>query len=188
MHLLSVPAGRLAPRTSHLARRIRRCPVIRLLSGMGNLLLDGVGLVLALAALAAYPLLPFSDSTTATQLFLVGMVLILGAFAGHFASRLALPRITGCILIGCLVSPSLPELLRGFELFRGVDLPVLIAKEQAGSLKLINDLAIGLIALMAGAEIRVGWLRARLKAILGITTLELLIVPGVIAGLVLMGG
>lgn len=161
--------------------------MIRLLSGFGNLLLDGFGVVLALAALAAYPLLPFSDSETATRLFLVGIVLILGAFAGHFASRLALPRITGCIFIGCLVSPSLPEMLRGFEWFRGIELPVLIAKEQAGSLKLINDLAVGLIALMAGAEIRVGWLRARLKAILGITTLELLVVPLVIALLVLFG-
>jgi Kef-type K+ transport system membrane component KefB len=162
--------------------------VIRFLSGFGNLLLDGLGLLLALLALAAYPLLPFSGSTTATQLFLVGIVLILGIFAGHFASRLALPRITGCILVGCLVSPSLPEMLRGFELFHGAELPVLIAKEQAGSLKLINDLAIGLIALMAGAEIRVGWLRARLKTILGITTLELLLVPAVITGVVLSGG
>src|ERR1043165_7770305 len=156
-------AGQRRGRAPAAARR--GAGMIRLLSGMGNLLLDGVGLLLALAALAAYPLLPFSDSATATQLFLVGIVLVLGAFAGHFTSRLALPRITGCIFIGCLVSPSLPELLRGFELFRGIDLPVLIAKEQAGSLKLINDLAIGLIALMAGAEIRVGWLRARLKAI-----------------------
>lgn len=156
--------------------------MIRWLSGFGNLMLDGVGLLLALAALAVYPLLPFSDSRVATQLFLVGIVLILGAFAGHFAGRLALPRITGCIFIGCLISPSLPELLPH------LNLPTLIGPEQASSLKLINELAIGLIALMAGAEIRVAWLRARLGAILGITSLEVLIVPAAIAGVILIGG
>ena len=156
--------------------------MIRWLSGFGNLTLDAIGLVLALAALAVYPLLPFSDSTVATQLFLVGIVLILGAFAGHFAGRLALPRITGCILIGCLVSPSLPLLLPDLQL------PTLIAQEQAQSLKLINELAIGMIALMAGAEIRVGWLRARLAAILNITVLEILVVPAAIMGVILIGG
>lgn len=156
--------------------------MIAFLRGIGNGLMDGVGLLLALAALAVYPLLPFSGSVAATQLFMVGIVLILGAFAGHVAGRLALPRITGCIIIGCLVSPSLPQLLPDLHL------PTLIALDQAKSLKLINELAIGLIALMAGAEIRIGWLRARLATILSITTLEILIVPAVIMGVILIGG
>jgi Kef-type K+ transport system membrane component KefB len=156
--------------------------VIRFLQSIGNGLMDGIGLLLALAALVVYPLLPFSTSTAATQLFMVGIVLVLGAFAGHIAGRVALPRITGCIFIGCLVSPSLPLL------FPDLNLPTLIAQEQAKSLKLINELAIGMIALMAGAEIRLGWLRERLAAILAITSLEILLVPAVIAGVILAGG
>lgn len=156
--------------------------MIRWLQGFGNGVMDAIGLLLALGALAVYPLLPFSNSLAATQLFMVGIVLILGAFAGHVAGRLALPRITGCIFIGCLVSPSLPLLLPDLHL------PTLIAQEQAKSLKLINELAIGMIALMAGAEIRLAWLRARLAAILSITTLEILIVPAAIMGVILIGG
>ena len=155
---------------------------MRWLSRFGNGVMDGVGLLLGLTALAVYPLLPFSSSPVATQLFLVGIVLVLGAFAGHISGRFKLPRITGCIFIGCLVSPSLPLL------FPELQLPTLIAPEQATSLKLINELAIGLIALMAGAEIRLAWLRARLAAILAVTFLEVLVVPAVIAGVILAGG
>jgi Kef-type K+ transport system membrane component KefB len=156
--------------------------VIRLLHGLGNGVMDGIGLLLALGALAVYPLLPFSSSVVATQLFLVGVVLILGALAGHVAGWMSLPRITGCILIGGLVSPSLPLLVPDLAL------PVLIAPGQANSLKLINELAIGLIALMAGAEIRLAWLKARLAAILSITSLEILVVPAVVVGVILCGG
>ncbi len=152
------------------------------MSNLGNGLMDGVGLLLGLTALAVYPMLPFSNSAAATQLFLVGIVLVLGAFAGHVAGRFHLPRITGCIFIGCLVSPSLPLLLPEFHL------PTLIAHDQAKSLKLINELAIGMIALMAGAEIRLTWLRARIAAIMSITVLEVLVVPAVIAGVILGGG
>jgi Kef-type K+ transport system membrane component KefB len=155
---------------------------MRRLLALANGLMDAVGLLLGLTALALYPLLPFSTSPVATQLFLVGIVLVLGAFAGHVAGRLALPRITGCIFVGCLVSPSLPQLLPDWHL------PVLIAADQAKSLKLINELAIGLIALMAGAEIRLSWLRARLKAILAITMVEIALVPVAIAAVVLAGG
>jgi Kef-type K+ transport system membrane component KefB len=145
----------------------------------GRALSDIIGLLLALTALVLYPLLPFSTSLVATQLFLVGIVLVLGAFAGHIAERLSLPRITGCIFIGCLVSPSL------VQLFTSLPLPTLIKLEQAQSLKLINELAIGMIALMAGAEIRTSWLRQRLKTILTITSLEVLVVPAVIMGVIL---
>jgi Kef-type K+ transport system membrane component KefB len=145
----------------------------------GKGLTDILGLMMGLIALGLYPLLPFAASPVATQLFLVGMVLVLGAFAGHIAERMHLPRITGCIFIGCLVSPSL------VQLFPAWHLPTLIKTEQAQSLKLINELAIGMIALMAGAEIRTVWLRERLKTILSITTLEILVVPAAIAAVIL---
>ncbi len=150
------------------------------LKGLGSGSLDVIGVLLGILALSIYPLFPESMLPAASQLFLIGIVLILGAFAGHIASRCALPRITGYILIGIVINPTLPAVLPD------LNLPVLIELERTKSLALINDLAIGLIALMAGAEIRLVWLRARLKSILTITLVSTLMIPALIGGFLLI--
>lgn len=154
--------------------------MIRRLLGFGNGLMDTVGLLLGVTALWIYPLLPGSGSPVASVLFLAGIVLILGAFAGHVAKRVSLPRITGCILVGVAINPTLPEI---WPALQGI---VLVDKERMQSLTLINDLAIGLIALMAGAEVRMSWLRARFAAIMAITGVSTLVVPGMVMGFLLL--
>lgn len=154
--------------------------MIRLLRGFGNGTLDLIGLLLGLGMLWVFPYLPGSDSPVALALFLAGIVLILGAFAGHFAQRVSLPRITGCILVGVLINPTLSQIV---PILEGL---MLVDPSHAKGLTLINDLAIGLIALMAGSEIRLTWLRARLAAILAITGVSLLVVPTVVMGFLLL--
>ncbi|MBA3699361.1 MAG: cation:proton antiporter [Planctomycetes bacterium] len=154
--------------------------MIRRLLGFGNGLMDTVGVLLGLTALWIYPHLPGSDSPVATLLFLAGVVLVLGAFAGHVAQQVNLPRITGCILVGVLINPTLPDV---WPLLAGLRL---VDAQQMQGLTLINDLAIGLIALMAGAEVRLSWLRARLAAILAITGVSSLLVPGLLMGALLV--
>lgn len=154
--------------------------MIRMLRGFGNSILDLVGLLLGLSALWVYPHLPGSGSPVALALFLAGIVLILGAFAGHFAQRVSLPRITGCILIGVVINPTLAEIIPWLD---GL---MLVDPSHAKGLTLINDLAIGLIAVMAGSEIRMAWLRARFLAILSITGVSMVMVPGLVMGFLLV--
>jgi Kef-type K+ transport system membrane component KefB len=149
------------------------------LIGFGSGTMDIVGILLGILALSVYPLFPEHMLPAASQLFLIGIVLILGAFAGHLASRFSLPRITGYILIGILINPTLPGIVPDMQL------PVLVEMERTQGLSLINDLAIGLIAMMAGAEIRLLWLRARLRAILSVTLVSTIVTPTIIGGFLL---
>ena len=82
-----------------------------------------------------------------------------------------LPRLTGFIVIGVLVGPYVMGL---------------VSKDQVSQIKLVNDLAIGLIALMAGAEIRLSWLQARLGQICTFVAMKSVTVPVVISGMVLL--
>lgn len=135
-------------------------------------LLDG--LALALAMLAMQWLLPLTatgaDGVAAGFLLLPALVLLAGMFAGHLASAVGLPRLTGFIVIGVLIGPYVLGL---------------VDKEQVQQVKLVNELAIGLIALMAGAEIRLSWLRARLWSIIGVALAKSAAVPTAIIALFL---
>lgn len=80
-------------------------------------------------------------------------LLLLGAWlAGRLAKQIALPMITGYLVFGLLAGPSGPI---------GV-----ITQDQLGYLKLVDDLAIALIALTAGSEIRLQFLRGAIGKIL----------------------
>lgn len=116
----------------------------------------------------------------AAQLVLVGMVLVIGALAGRIAAALGIPRLTGYLLAGVLMSPSLADALH-------VE-PLLVTHEQAKGLGLLNNLAVGIIGLMAGAEIRAGWLRQRLAGIGRIVVAETLLVPVALVAVVLAPG
>ena len=138
-----------------------------------------VGLIVACATLAVLMSLARNgDSLAAVPLILVGMLLIIGALAGRTAEALRLPRLTGYLLIGVALSPSIWQMLGHADLF--------ITKDQRLTLTPVNDLAIGVIALMAGSEIEASWLRQRLRAILSVVGCELLIVPTVLFGLLMV--
>jgi len=86
-------------------------------------------------------------------------VLLLGAWlVGRLFKSINLPKISGFLLFGLLLGPSL----------LGV-----VTKEQLPYLQLVNDLAISLIALTAGGEIRLAALRARLRAVVTVTLFQI---------------
>jgi Kef-type K+ transport system membrane component KefB len=88
--------------------------------------------------------------------------LLLGAFVGgKLAARLRLPRITGYLVVGILVGPHLTQLLTRDMLFGA---------------KTVQALAVALIALTAGGEIRIDWVKKQAKRLTLITATELLVV------------
>lgn len=116
--------------------------------------------------------------------------LILGAWlTGILFKNIGLPRVSGYIVFGLIVGPSAWELLlRTGWLPTGDDaLPGLpfISGGSDGVLNKLNfakDLAIALIAITAGGEIKFEWLRGQLRRITAIT------VVGVIGVALAIGG
>lgn len=87
---------------------------------------------------------PFNPKSLAT----LGFILLAAYTAGEIASRLSLPRITGYIITGVLFGPYS---LNGINLF---------STAVVEDLQLVNGLAVGLIALTAGAEMKIPGLLA----------------------------
>ncbi len=136
---------------------------------------------LALAAVAlalGLQLAARAEGPAAGQLILVGMILVIGAFAGRVAGALGLPRLTGYLLAGVALSPSLWTWLGHPGLFG--------TTAQLATLAPANDLAVGVIALMAGSEIEARWLRTRLRVLLAVAGAEALIVPTILAAVLLV--
>jgi len=92
---------------------------------------------------------------------LVGFVLLAASVGGTLAASLGLPRITGFILVGIGAGPSLAGLL---------------PREAVAELRLIDDFALALIAMLAGGELQLSVLRPKAKAI-AFTTL---VVTGIV--------
>lgn len=88
-------------------------------------------------------------------------VLLIGAWlVGRLFSTVRLPKISGFLIFGLLMGPSV----------LGV-----ITNAQLPYLQLVNDLAIAMIALTAGGEIRLAALRLRARAVTVVTACQVLI-------------
>jgi Kef-type K+ transport system membrane component KefB len=88
--------------------------------------------------------------------------LLLGAFVGgKVAVRARLPRITGYLLVGLLVGPHLTGLL---------------TRDMLLGARTVQDLAVALIALTAGGEIRLDWVKRQARRLSLITGSELVVV------------
>jgi Kef-type K+ transport system membrane component KefB len=132
---------------------IRRAVVLFLVLG-GSLLLE--------------PLRVFrGDGVSPAPLLVFGVLLLAADTLGEWFHEIGLPKVVGYLAAGALLGPS------GLR----VALPALTA-----DLSLIKDLAIGLIGLMAGAELRYGEVRAQWRVIVS-TLLGQLVV-----GLVVLTG
>lgn len=103
----------------------------------------------------------------------LGFLLVTSFIAGKIVNGFGLPRITGYILFGMLAGPSLLGL---------------VTRTDLAQLRLIDDIAISLIALSAGAELRLRELRPRMRSILTIMTTEMTAVFVIVAGSVLALG
>ena len=137
-------------------------------------------LLIALTVLWWFPHQPGHGSSVASLVLFVSLIFIVGTMAGQVAKYGGLPRISGSIFAGVLANVLL------LESWPAVGAVVFVDQAHIRDARPINDLTIGLIALMAGAKIHLSWLRARLRAILAITAVSTLVVPGVVMGVLLI--
>jgi Kef-type K+ transport system membrane component KefB len=107
-------------------------------------------------------LFPFADPLKSTSIAL-GFILIFAFLTGKQTSRIKLPQITGFILAGILSGPFLLKFL---------------STADVEGLQLLDGLALSLIALTAGGEMRIGRLKERWKAISSLAFLQSAIIIG----------
>jgi Kef-type K+ transport system membrane component KefB len=137
---------------------------------MGNrLLLLGrrAVIVLALVALTAlFARLPHAPHAGATAMML-GFTLLAAYIAGGAAAAVGLPRVTGYVLVGIAVGPFALEVL---------------SFEMVENLRTIDELALALIALTAGGELKLKDIRKMAGQIVGVgLAVMAIVVVGVVA-------
>ncbi|HUH12710.1 MAG TPA: cation:proton antiporter, partial [Longimicrobiales bacterium] len=101
----------------------------------------------------------------------LGFLLLAAVVAGGLAARVRLPRITGYLLLGFVAGPPVLGL---------------ITSNDVASLRLIDDIAISLIALSAGAELRLRDLRERGRTMISVLGFEMTTVFVMVGGTVLL--
>ena len=130
--------------------------------------------LLTLAALIAFAYLVLALDASAQHrtvaTVLLGFILLVAYIAGAAVAGLKLPRVTGYVLVGIMVGP--------FAL--GI-----VSESMVASLRTIDELALALIALTAGGELKLEELRKSLRSIVGIGVGILGVVVVGITGLVL---
>lgn len=84
----------------------------------------------------------------------VGAVILLGLLGGKIARKLKLPKVTGYIIVGLLIGPSVTGL---------------ISDKVVANLTLVNDLALGLILFAIGEAFELHHLRTIAKRVFWIT-------------------
>ncbi len=87
----------------------------------------------------------------------VGIIIVIGFLGGLASGKLKFPMITGYIIIGVLLSPSLLNI---------------IPRETVGELDIIIDVALGIIAYLIGGSIHREDLQRLAKSIAGITLFQ----------------
>ena len=105
------------------------------------------------------------------SLFLFGILLLTADTFGELAHDLRLPRMVGYLMSGLALGPSVMGIL-----------PPGVLQD----LSMMKQLAVGLIALLAGAELRVKDLADRSRTILWILALQTLLVALVVVGVTLL--
>ena len=98
---------------------------------------------------AAISFAPAGASLTSAELAF-GFLLLVAFFAGSLCARAAMPRLTGYILAGVVVGPSVL---------------VLVDRSATADLKMVADVATALIALTGGAELELGKMRPLFRSI-----------------------
>jgi Kef-type K+ transport system membrane component KefB len=89
----------------------------------------------------------------------IGIITVIGFLGGRVAERLRFPRITGYIIIGILLSPSVLNVISGATI---------------ENLDIITDVALGIIAFLIGGSLRLESLRKLGRSIAWITPFECL--------------
>lgn len=101
-----------------------------------------------------------------------GALVIFAYLAGKLGTLARLPMISGYLIVGIILGPSITGVFR---------------QDLVVELRIVNDLAISLIALTAGAEIQMSWLKSRAATILKmIASLNAVLMVASIAGVLLL--
>jgi len=127
-------------------------------------LLALLGLAVLGLIIRSFALIDISSSAA----YGMGMIMLIGYCAGQVFRKLGIPSITGYLVAGMAIGPF------GMEL---------ITRAHVEDLTLINGLALSLIALTAGGEIRISRLRPHLKTITWVLVMQTVtMVTGMTAG------
>ena len=130
--------------------------------------------LLTLAALVSFAYLVLAlDVTTQQQTLatvLLGFILLVAYIAGTTSAGFGLPQVTGYVLVGILVGPYVLGIF---------------TQGLVDSLRTIDELALALIALTAGGELKLNELRKSLRSIVSISMGILVVVVIGLTGLVL---
>jgi len=129
---------------------------VKLLISLGALL--GIALLVGLAAEGIEV-----DHVRGRSLLSIGTLLLTAWLAGRAVDRIGLPKISGYLLLGLLVGPSVLGL---------------VSKDQLPHLRFVNQLAVSLIALTAGGEIRFDWLRGKVVRIAALVLFDIVVILG----------
>lgn len=116
-----------------------------------------LGVVVALMA-SARSFMPAGEAGDAGVALGFGFVLIAAIQTGNLFAALRLPRLTGYLLCGLAVGPDVAHLLTA---------------SMVSNLRLVNGVAVGLIALTAGSELNLKALRPRLRSVLYVSACAL---------------
>lgn len=120
-----------------------------------RLLLVSLFLLMMVALGGLHSGLPEDLGARAALVF--GFLMLSGFVVGELAAKRQIPRITGYLLAGMACGPSLLAL---------------VDREVIEHLRLVDDLALALIAFTAGAELKISRLRARARSIASITLVQ----------------
>lgn len=101
-------------------------------------------------------------------LFKVAVILLVGYIGGILAKKIKLPNVSGYLVLGLLLGPSLGLLFKGYEGF--------ITGEDQHVLKFISELALSFIAFSIGSEFNLKALKRNGKEINIIAIFEVLVV------------
>ncbi len=126
---------------------------------------------------------PISPDILATGTGL-GVLLLGGWLLGKAAQRIGLSKITGYLVFGILSGPAVGAAITGNNT------TWILTKGQVDNLTLVNELAIALIALTAGGEIRLDFLKEAFAKISAVLALEFTLVLAAVTALmsVLLSG
>jgi len=94
---------------------------------------------------------------TMNLILAIGIMIIAGFFGGAIAARVKFPRITGYLVVGILLSPSILNI---------------VSKTTIQSFDVITSIALGIIAYLIGGSLRLESMRELGKSIAWITILQ----------------
>ncbi len=122
-----------------------------------------VGMMLVLTRMA-----PATEPQAAATMRL-GFLLVAAYLAGRVASSIQLPSITGYLALGLLVGPYALGIL---------------SVDTVERFRLVDEIALSLIALSAGGELRIPVIKARARSIATITAVQVVVVFVLVAAFV----